>query len=110
MDWLNRLLAVDAPPGTSLQSAQWTLRGLLPGWLMVVLVVGFAAGSVWLYLREPAQIGWRPRRLHAGLLGPVRQRLGLILLAAVPGARCLTPPEHADAGGELARTLLAHHA
>ena len=36
MDWLNRLLAVDAPAGTSLHSAQWTLRGLLPGWAMVL--------------------------------------------------------------------------
>jgi hypothetical protein len=67
MDWLNRLLAVDAPPGTTLQSAQWTLRGVLPAWLMAALVVAFAAGSVWLYLREPAQIGWRRRLLLAGL-------------------------------------------
>src|SRR3954471_23748454 len=67
MDWLNRLLAVDAPPGTSLHSAQWTLRGVLPAWAMALLVVAFAIGSVWLYAREPAAIGWRRRLLLAGL-------------------------------------------
>jgi WYL domain len=48
-------------------------------------------------------------RLRAQLLPPVEQRLGLLLMAAAEEARVVDPPELADAGRMLARTLLAHH-
>jgi proteasome accessory factor C len=49
-------------------------------------------------------------RLRAHLLEPVRQRVGLILLAAGMDARVVGPAELADAGVELARRLLDHYA
>jgi proteasome accessory factor C len=47
-------------------------------------------------------------RLRASLLEPVRHRLGLILIDAGPAARPVDPVGLADAGRELARTLLKH--
>lgn len=47
--------------------------------------------------------------LRAYLLEPVRHRVGLILLDGGPVARVITPAGLADAGRELARTLLAHY-
>ena len=57
MDWFNRLLTSDAPPGTHLRSAEWSLRGPLPLWATLLLLAAFAGGCVWLYLRESARIG-----------------------------------------------------
>jgi proteasome accessory factor C len=48
-------------------------------------------------------------RLRASLLEPVRQRVGLILIDAGPSARVVESAELADAGRELAQTLLDHH-
>ena len=48
-------------------------------------------------------------RLRAQLLEPVRQRVGLILLASGPDARVVEPAELADAGRELAVRLLDHY-
>lgn len=48
-------------------------------------------------------------RLRAQLLMPVRQRVGLIMIDAGPGARVIEPTEYVDAGQELARRLLRHH-
>lgn len=49
-------------------------------------------------------------RLRAHLLEPVRQRVGLILLAAGTQARVVESVELADAGRELAGRLLDHYA
>ena len=48
-------------------------------------------------------------RLRAQLLMPVRQRVGLMIIDAGPGARVIGPTEYVHAGQELARRLLAHH-
>lgn len=48
-------------------------------------------------------------KLRAYLLEPVERRLGLLLLAAGADAFVVEPTELADAGRDLARTLLAHH-
>ena len=48
-------------------------------------------------------------RLRVHLLEPVRQRLGLILIAGGPAAQLAEPAVLRDAGQELARTLLEHH-
>jgi proteasome accessory factor C len=48
-------------------------------------------------------------RLRVHLLEPVRQRVGLILLAGGAAARVAEPAALSDAGQELARTLLEHH-
>lgn len=47
--------------------------------------------------------------LRAGLLPPVRARLGLLLLCAGPDAFVVDPPGLAGAGVETAQALLAHH-
>ncbi|MFW5898852.1 MAG: WYL domain-containing protein [Jiangellaceae bacterium] len=48
-------------------------------------------------------------KLRAHLLPPVEQRLGLLLIAAGTEAFVVQPAELADAGREVARTLLEHH-
>ena len=48
-------------------------------------------------------------RLRAQLLMPVRERVGLIMIDAGPGASVIGPQEYVDAGREHARRLLRHH-
>jgi proteasome accessory factor C len=48
-------------------------------------------------------------KLRAHLLRPVKQRLGLLLIAAGPDAFVVSPRELSDAARDLARDLLAHH-
>src|SRR5436305_11167956 len=76
MDWFNRLLTVDAPPGTRLRAAEWGLRGPLPAWSAALLFLALVIGCVWLYARESAQLGWGRRALLAALRASA---LGLLL-------------------------------
>lgn len=80
MDFFNRLLTSDAPPGTHLQSAEWNLRGPLSPWATLLLLAAFAAGCVWLYAREPTRIGWAKRLTLAALR---TSALGLLLVLAL---------------------------
>lgn len=80
MDFFNRLLTSDAPAGTHLQSAEWSLRGPLPLWATVLLLALFATGCVWLNAREPTRIGWAKRILLAGLRTAA---LGVLLALAL---------------------------
>ena len=48
-------------------------------------------------------------RLRAWLFQPVRHRVGLILADGGPAARVIGPTDLANAGQELARTLLTHY-
>lgn len=57
MDLLIKLLAVDAPAGTRLQSAELHFRGLIPWWVGVLLLVGLGALVITLYLKEKARLG-----------------------------------------------------
>src|SRR5262245_37498712 len=77
MDWLNRLMGVDVPPGATLRGAEWSLRGPLPGWAAALVVLAFAAGCTWLYLRESARLSWARRLLLAGLRAAA---LGLLIV------------------------------
>ncbi len=47
--------------------------------------------------------------LELELLPPLTDRVGMLLLAAGPGAFVLDPPDLADAGAVLAEELLVHH-
>ncbi len=47
--------------------------------------------------------------VEAELLAPVRWRVGLMLLTAGTGAAVVAPRDLADAGSQLARTLVDHH-
>src|SRR4051812_22004339 len=96
MDWFNRLLTTDAPPGTRLRSAEWSLRGPLPGWAAALILVAIAAGVVWLYAREPARVGWGRRAVLAALRTAA---LGLLL------GLVLRPVMVAEFAGERARPV-----
>ena len=49
-------------------------------------------------------------KLRDNLLPPVQRRVGLVLLVAGPDAFRTEPADLRDAGRDLARELLAHHA
>ncbi len=92
MDFLTRLLAVEVPDNTSLQSAELSFRGLLPWWLAGLLFVALVAITALFYARERGTLGW-PRRvlligLRAALLGMVLLLLARpVLLAEFAGQR-----------------------
>jgi hypothetical protein len=75
--WLGRLGLIDGPPGTTLHSASLGLRGGMPVWLAVILLVLCAAGAVYLYLRESAKLSLAWRLILAGLRSAL---IGLVLL------------------------------
>ena len=56
MDFLNRLLTPDAPPGATLRSAEWSLRGPLPTWAAGLILIALALVSVRLYRGEATRI------------------------------------------------------
>ena len=49
-------------------------------------------------------------KLRANVLPPIRHRVGLVLLIAGRDAFVTEPADLRDAGRDLARELLAHHA
>ena len=69
MNYLTKILAVDAPPNTTLQSAELSFRGLSLGWLLLlvfVVLIGIAAVAFF-YLLEKGTLGWIRRVLLIGL-------------------------------------------
>src|SRR5262245_10404211 len=94
MDFLNRLLTPDAPPGAQLRSAEWSLRGPLAAWAAGLILVGLAVAAVWLYRRESARLTWTYRLALAAL----RIALLGVLLALV-----LRPVLVAEFSGERPR-------
>ena len=76
MEWLNNLLGVDAPPGTVLESADLTFRGLFPWPLAVLLVLVLAAGVAFLYWREASRVN----PVMRVLMGLVRVSLMIVLI------------------------------
>jgi hypothetical protein len=65
--WLQRLLMLDTPEGTSLRKVEFALRGGLPPWLAVLFLIGGAALAIFFYRRENAKLGVAMRGLLAGL-------------------------------------------
>jgi hypothetical protein len=97
MNWLQKLHLIEAPEGTSLRSAELSLRGLLPLWLALLLLVVGAAGALVLYFRENARIGVARRVLLALL------RTALIALVL---ALLLRPVLLAEFHGERPRAVV----
>src|SRR4051812_19545314 len=76
MEWFNNLLGVDAPPGTVLQSADLSFRGLFPWPLAVLLVALLAALVAFLYWREASRVS----PVMRGLMALVRVALVVVLI------------------------------
>jgi hypothetical protein len=78
MNYLTRLLAVDAPENTTLHSAELSFRGLSLGWLvgLAVIVLLGIIGAIVFYRLEKGTLGWFRRALLIGL----RSALLLLLL------------------------------
>src|SRR5262245_30972681 len=92
MNSLIKLLAVDVPAGTRLQSAELHFRGLLPWWLALGLLVLLGAFVVVLYLKERARLSLASRlalaALRLGLFGILLFLLSRpLLLAEFEGER-----------------------
>src|SRR5262245_27864892 len=56
MDHLTKLLAIDAPAGTRLESAELHFRGLIPWWAGLILLVLLGAFVIYLYMTERARL------------------------------------------------------
>jgi len=95
--WLQQLGLIEAPEGTVLHAATVSLRGLLPWWLALLIVV--VAGTVaWmLYRRENPP----PRGLRLGLFVLLRSSLVALLLALL-----LRPVLLAEFRGERSRSVV----
>ena len=55
--WLQRLGLIDSPADTVLVAAHLRLRGLLPWWLALPLLVAGVLAAVWFYRRENPRPG-----------------------------------------------------
>jgi hypothetical protein len=56
MNFVNKLLSVDAPPDSTLQAADLSLRGMFPLWAALLLLVLALAGTAYFYVREQAPL------------------------------------------------------
>src|SRR3954452_24591573 len=81
--WLGRLGLIDGPPGTTLHSAILGLRGGMPVWLAVLLLLLCAGGAVYLCLRESAKLNLAWRLILAGLRSALIALVLLLLLRPV---------------------------
>lgn len=83
MDTLTRLLALEAPENTTLQSAELTFRGLFPWWLAGLLLLGLLVGVAFLYAQERGTVGWVRRVVLIGLRTALIALLLLLLFRPV---------------------------
>src|ERR1043166_3397072 len=80
MNFLAKLLAVDAPANTALISAELHFRGLVSWWLALLLFTAFLTGVVFLYRLERGTFGAFRRAVMIGLRAALLALL-LFLLA-----------------------------
>ncbi len=95
--WLQRLLLLETPEGTTLRRVEFHLRGGLSPWLAGLLLVFGAALAVFFYLRENAKLGTATRLLLAGLR---------TLLVALVVLMLMRPVLLAEFGGERPRGVV----
>jgi hypothetical protein len=69
MNLITRILAVDVPENTKLDSSELSFRGLTVGWLIVLLLIVFlgALAVAFFYFLEKGTLGWFRRFLLIGL-------------------------------------------
>lgn len=77
MNWLQRFHLIDAPPATTLESAELTLRGVFPWWVALLILLLSGVGFAYLYAHEGSRLGLLRRFLLIVL------RLGLVALVLV---------------------------
>jgi hypothetical protein len=64
---LQSLGLIDAPEGTTLQGAEFALRGMFPLWLAILIFLLGVAGAAWFYSRESGKLGTGTRVILGGL-------------------------------------------
>src|SRR5437879_3422212 len=79
MNWLQKLISADAPENAVLRSASLSLRGIVPLWAAVLIVIAIGAGVGFLYVREIARFGM-VRRVLMILLRTLAIAVLLLLL------------------------------
>jgi hypothetical protein len=57
MDWLIKLLGIEAPENAALHSAELRFRGAFPWWFAALLLAVLTVAVFWLYARERAGLG-----------------------------------------------------
>ncbi len=77
MNWLQRFHLIDAPPHTTLESAELTLRGVFPWWVALLILLLAAVGVAYLYSHEGSRLNFLRRALLTGL------RIGIVALVLV---------------------------
>jgi hypothetical protein len=77
MNWLQRFHLIDAPPDTTLESAELTLRGVFPWWVALLILLLASAGIAFLYSREGGRLSF----LRGALLTILR--IGIVALVLV---------------------------
>ena len=79
MNWVQKLISIDAPEHASLHSASLSLRGSFPWWAAGLVLVAVGLGVSWLYARESGRFG-KVRRLIMTVLRAASIALLLLLL------------------------------
>ena len=79
MNWVQKLISIDAPEHASLHSASLSLRSSFPWWAAGLVLVAVGLGVSWLYARESGRFG-RVRRLIMTVLRGASIALLLLLL------------------------------
>lgn len=97
MDIWIRLLGIDTPPNTVLQSTELSWRGLMPLWLALLIFFLSVPFVWWLYFLERGTLGW-PRRIFLALTRTALIALLLFLL--------LRPVLLAEFAGENPRSVV----
>jgi hypothetical protein len=83
MNWLQKLLLIEAPENTSLQAAKFDLRGVIPWWVAALILAICAAGVLFLYFQERGRFGVVRRVLLVTLRTAVIALVLLLLLRPV---------------------------
>src|SRR5262245_40935784 len=83
MAWLQKILLIESPDNTSLQTWEMSLRGLFPLWVAVLLLVLGTIGIGFLYARERIHLSLFRRTLLIALRVAALAVVLLLLLRPV---------------------------
>ncbi len=85
MNLITRILAVDVPANTKLESFDFSFRGMSVGWLtlLLLLILGGILVVGWFYCLEKGTLGWIRRTLLIGLRSAVLLLLLFLILRPI---------------------------